>query len=143
MTQIQFHVQVSDRLGYACRLLRKAVRKGAGVAVTGPAQTLTRLDKMLWAFDPIEFVPHVFVRQGEAVSPRLMATPLWLTADVAQATHLPVLVNMGEEPAEGFESYQRLIEIVSVDADERDAGRRRWRHYVAQGYTPEKHEAAN
>ena len=35
MTEVEFHVNVPDRLQYACRLLRKACRKGVRVAVTG------------------------------------------------------------------------------------------------------------
>jgi DNA polymerase-3 subunit chi len=52
-----------------------------------------------------------------------------------------VLVYLGDEPAEGFESYARLIEIVSTDEAEREAARRRWKHYAARGYAIQKHEA--
>lgn len=141
MTQILFHVQVADRLGYACRLLRKAVRQGARVAVTAPEPTLMRLDKMLWSFDPIEFLPHVLLRTGEALSPRLQATPVVLVADATQAALRSVLVNVGDDAPEGFEGFERLIEIVSTRDDEREAGRRRWRHYLVQGHAPRKHEA--
>ena len=58
MTEIAFHVNVPDRLAYACRLLRKAVRQGARVAVTAPPATLRGLDRALWTFEPTEFVPH-------------------------------------------------------------------------------------
>jgi DNA polymerase-3 subunit chi len=135
MTEVQFHFNVPDRLLYACRLLRKALRSGArGVAVTAPAATLGALDRTLWAFDPQEFIPHLLLRQGEAPAPRLARTPIWLVERAEQGMQHPVLVHLGEEPAVGFESFQRLIEIVSNDLDERETARRRWKHYAGRGY---------
>lgn len=135
MTEIQFHFNVPDRLLYACRLLRKALRSGvSGVAVSGPAATLARLDKLLWSFDPQEFIPHVLLREGQQLAERLTRTPIWLVERTEQGAHHPVLVHLGEEPAEGFESFKRLIEIVSTDEAERDSARRRWKHYAGRGY---------
>lgn len=139
MTEVEFHFNTPDRMGYACRLLRKAVRKGAGVAVTGPAPTLDALDRLLWTFADTEFVPHLRCSVA-APSPRLQRTPVWLVDRAEQAGHLPVLVNLGEGPADGFESFQRLIEVVSTDAVEREAARRRWRHYASRGYAISRHE---
>src|SRR5882672_5748471 len=116
MTEVQFHFNVPDRLLYACRLLRKALRSGAsGVAVSAPAATLTRLDRTLWTFDPQEFIPHVLVRRGDSVPARLERTPIWLVEQAEQGARHPVLVHLGEEPATAFESFSRLIEIVSTD----------------------------
>jgi len=142
MTEVLFHFNVPDRLLYACRLLRKAVRSGTGVAVSAPAATLARLDRALWTFDAQEFLPHLLLRAGEEPPPRLQRTPIWLVERAEQAAHHPVLVHLGEEPAEGFESFTRLIEIVSTDAAERDAARRRWKHYAARGYAIERHEVS-
>ncbi|WP_280150378.1 DNA polymerase III subunit chi [Piscinibacter sp. XHJ-5] len=141
MTEVQFHFNVPDRLLYACRLLRKALRSGAaGVAVSGPGDTLGRLDRTLWTFEPQEFIPHVLLRGGETLAPRLRRTPIWLVERAELAAHHPVLVHLGEEPAAGFESFGRLIEIVSTDDDERAAARRRWKHYAGRGYAIQKFE---
>ena len=43
-----------------------------------------------------------------------------------------MLLNLADGVAEGFETFARLIEVVSADGA--DAGRRRWRHYSARGY---------
>ena len=143
MTEVQFHFNVPDRLGYACRLLRKALRSGAGgVAVTAPAATLAKLDRALWTFDPQDFIPHIVVPPGQPPSARLHDTPIWLVEKAEQAAHHPVLVHLGHEPADGFESFRRLVEIVSTDPDERDAARLRWKHYAARGYEIQKFEVA-
>ena len=142
LTEVQFHFNAPDRLAYACRLLRKALRSGAsGVAVSAPAATLARLDRTLWTFEPGDFIPHILVRGAEPPAARFQRTPIWLVEHAQQAAQHPVLVHLGDEPADGFESFQRLIEIVSSDADEREAARRRWKHYAARGYEIRKFEA--
>lgn len=140
MTEVSFHFNVPDTLGYACRLLRKATRQGSRVTVTGDGTTLSGLDRVLWTFDPIEFIPHVLVRRGEPPAERLRATPVCLAEDLGDALHQEVLVNLGAEPPRGFESFDRVIEIVSTDEDERAAARARWKHYAARGYAIVRHE---
>ena len=58
MTEVAFHFNAPDKLGYACRLLRKAVGTGARVMVTGDSSTLRELDVALWTFAPLEFLAH-------------------------------------------------------------------------------------
>ena len=144
MTEISFHFNVADRLEYACRLLRKASRQGAHVVVTAPAPVLTQLDRVLWTFDPIEFLPHVMPRPGQALPPRLAATRVWLLEDPGAAPYHDVLVNLGQEAApSGFESFSRLIEIVTADETERASARGRWKHYAARGYAIERHSVVS
>lgn len=140
MTEVSFHFNVPDTLGYACRLLRKATRQGSRVTVTGDGTTLAGLDRVLWSFDPIEFIPHLLLGGRQAPAERLRATPVCLVEDLGAALHHDVLVNLGAEPPRGFESFARVIEIVSTDADDRHAARQRWKHYASRGYAIVKHE---
>lgn len=141
MTEVEFHVNVPDRLQYACRLLRKACRKGVRVAVMGSPSILSELDRQLWTFEADEFIAHVRVCAGQAASSSAQRSPVWLVEDAGLGAELAVLVNLGDELAAGFESYERLIEVVSSDEVERVAGRQRWKQYLNLGYTPRKHEA--
>ena len=43
--QVDFHSGVTDKVGHACRLLRKAVRQGARVQVCGEPAELDALDQ--------------------------------------------------------------------------------------------------
>jgi DNA polymerase-3 subunit chi len=140
MTEIRFHFNVPDRTDYACRLLRKATQQGAKVVVTGPAPVLAQFDRALWTFDPIEFLPHVMPRPGQPVPERLRAAPVWLLADTSDAPHHDALLNLGPETPPGFESFARVIEIVSPDDADRAAARQRWKHYAGRGYAIQKHE---
>lgn len=142
MTEVSFHFNVPDRLGYACRLLRKAARRGARVAVSAPAAVLAELDQQLWVFEPLDFVPHVRAMPGRPLAPRLQATPVWLTEQVSEAPHREVLLNLGDEMVSGFESFARVIELVSAAGPDRAAGRARWKHYSERGYAIAKHDVA-
>jgi DNA polymerase-3 subunit chi len=140
MTEISFHFNVADRVSYACRLLRKATRQGARVTVTAADEMLSELDRALWSFDPIEFLPHLWLRSGEPLAKRLSATPVCLVAAPSLALHHDVLLNLGSQAPSGFESYARVVELVSCDDDERAAARVRWTHYAARGYSIQRHE---
>jgi DNA polymerase III subunit chi len=140
MTEFSFHTNVPHLLGYTCRLLRKATRQGARVVVTAPAGTLAALDAALWTFDPLDFVPHLMPAPGATIAERLRATPVWLFERPADASHHEVLVNLGAQAPEGFESFARVFEIVPTDAEGVAAGRLRWKHYASRGYAIEHHE---
>lgn len=145
MTEIKFHFNVADRTEYACRLLRKASRQGATVVVTGPVPVLALLDRALWTFDALEFLPHALLRAGQMVPERLRRTKIWLSEDPSASGHHEVLVNLGLDTPEvprGFESFARVIEVVSSDENDRVAARQRWKHYAGRGYVIERHEVA-
>lgn len=142
MTEVSFHFNVPDRTEYTCRLLRKATRLGSKVVVTGAPPLLAHLDRALWSFDPLEFVPHVMARAGEPLAARLRTTPVWLVSELAHAGHHDVLVNLHDDAPAGFESFARVIEIVTADEQDRAAARLRWKHYAARGYAIDRHEVA-
>ena len=139
MTEVQFHVNVPDSVHYTCRLLRKALRQGARVAVTGSASTLAELDRALWTFEADEFLPHVLMN-GDLPTPAQARAPVWLVEDASHGTEMSVLVNLGAPVTAGFEAYPRIIEIVSSNDEDRLAGRQRWRDYLTRGCAPVKHE---
>lgn len=143
MTEIRFHFNLADRAGYACRLLRKAQRHGGGgVVVTGSDETLGEIDRGLWQLGPAEFVPHAFVSDAASVPERLHVTTVWLAGTAHESPCHGTLVNLGSTAPRGFESFERLIELVSTDEADRQQARERWRGYQKRGYAIERHEVA-
>lgn len=139
MTEVAFHFNAPDKLGYACRLLRKALAKGSKVVVTGEAELLRDLDVALWTFAPLEFIPHCQTGSAPAV---LAASPVVLADAPRAAPHQQVLVNLGREVPDGFERFERLIEVVTVDEADRLQARQRWKHYAERGYAITRHDRA-
>jgi DNA polymerase III subunit chi len=144
IAEVEFHTGVADPLGFTCRLLRKAYRKGSRVLVTAPAPLLSQLDRELWTFDERDFVPHLRLA-GTPQATLAARTPIWLSdgAVPAGATAAPdVLVNLGAEPQDDLGPFSRVIEIVGAEPDAEQAGRQRWRTYKARGLSITHHAAA-
>lgn len=138
MTEVAFHFNVPDKLAYACRLVRKASGTGAKVVVTGEPALLRALDTELWTFSPLEFIAHCHAGQADAQV--LAASPVVLAEAPRGVPHHEVLVNLSGAVPEGFEKFERLIEIVSLEADDRQQARGRWKHYKDRGYEIVRHD---
>jgi DNA polymerase-3 subunit chi len=131
-TQIEFHFNAPSKLAYACRLVRKAVSQGQRLFVVAEPDFLDRLDSALWAVSPHDFVSHcVGLEDAMAanhssviLAPQLVSLPGVKTA-----------INLGPEVPTPFETFERLIEVVSDDPSDRAEARARWKAYSAQGYT--------
>jgi DNA polymerase-3 subunit chi len=141
MSKVEFHHGVGDKLGYACRLLRKAYKAGARVVVTGDAATLKTLDKQLWVFDDQEFIPHVLAQADQPVPARQHDTPIWLSVDPASAPgERGILVNLGLPVPAGLDRFERMFDVVSNSPDDRQQGRARWKAYTAMGWSVHPHQ---
>lgn len=140
MTEVAFHFNVPAKLAYACRLLRKAAGSGSKVVVTGEPELLRTLDTELWTFSALEFIPHCHAATAE---PQVLAASPVVLADSARGTpHHEVLVNLGATVPDGFERFERLIEVVTVEDDDRQRARTRWKHYADRGYALVRHDLA-
>jgi DNA polymerase-3 subunit chi len=135
MTEVEFHFNVGDKLAYSCRLLRKARAGGAKIMVTAEPNMLAQLDQMLWTFSSTEFLPHC---RGDADPATLALTPILLatspTDPAFAGSPYGVLVNLGQVVPEGFERFERFIELVASAEEDRQSARQRWKHYKDRGY---------
>ena len=137
MTEVAFHFNAPDRVAYACRLLRKAVGSGARIVVTGLPDTLQQLDAALWTISPIDFVPHCSLKSDAWV---VAASPVVLATSTQSVPHQDVLLNLGNLVPDGFERFERVIEVVGLDDEDRQFARGRWKHYADHGYAITRHD---
>ena len=93
MTEIEFHVNVADKLHYSCRLLRKVLRSGVKAVVTAEAELLAQLDQLLWQFSTTEFLPHCM---SNAPAHTVAVTPVLLSAQLDGCAADSVLINLGQ-----------------------------------------------
>lgn len=140
MTKVAFHFGAPDKVGYACRLLRKAVNAGATVEVVSDAPTMDLLSSQLWALSATDFVPHCTALDEGALR-ELSPVLLTLSPHSDPATR-QVLVNLGSVVPAGYERFERLIEVVGTDDADRALARERWKHYTHAGYTIVRHDLA-
>jgi DNA polymerase-3 subunit chi len=138
VTEVAFHFGAPERLAYTCRLLRKATATGARLLVRSSADHCAELDAALWCLAPTEFISHCNATAATAV--RARSAVLLLDDAAALDTDFPILVNLADDVPEGFDRFERVIEIVSTDEHERNLARQRWKHYTALGYTIARHD---
>jgi DNA polymerase III subunit chi len=129
--KVEFHSGVADKLGAACRFLQKAQAAGASAVVCADRATLDRLDSALWTFEPLSFVAHARWRGSAAPPPALARTPTWLVDDPNCVASRELLLNLGPAMVAGWDRFARVVEIVSNEPADAEAGRQRWRIYSA------------
>ena len=131
MTRIDFHSKVPDKLLYACRLVRKALKAEKQVVLLAQDEAqLTALDDLLWTFSATDFLPHV--RADDVLAAQ---TPVILSDDPTQALpHHQILINLTRRTPDHFARFERLFEVISTDADDLVAGRERYKQYQTRGY---------
>ncbi|HXA46787.1 MAG TPA: DNA polymerase III subunit chi [Burkholderiaceae bacterium] len=131
MTRVDFHSKVADKIGYACRLVRKARAADCRVViVTDGAAQLQVLDEALWTFSELDFLPHAKAEDAIAAQ-----TPIILATNADNALpHHQILINLSSETPVHFTQFERMLEIVSAEPADAAAGRERYRYYQQQGY---------
>jgi DNA polymerase III subunit chi len=130
VTRIDFYRYAEDKQRLACRLAAKVVAKPAKLVVYSPdAKTLADFDRTLWTFQATGFVPHVFLE-----SPLAAETPIVLASSGDALPHHEVLLNLADEWPPFFATFDRLLEIVGTDEEDKARARERYSFYKKRGY---------
>ena len=138
MTSIDFYFNAQDRLQVACRLAGKAMKQKQRLLIYAPdAGTASRIDRMLWTWPAIGFVPHCAANAALAAE-----TPVLIASGEETPEGCEVMLNLGPGCPPHFERFGRLLELVGVDEDDKQAGRERYRFYRERGYPLASHDLA-
>ena len=139
MTTIDFYFNAADRLQVACRLAGKALEQRKRMLIFAPhLEVAQKLDRLLWTWPAIAFVPHCLATDALATE-----TPVLIAADGETAPECDVLLNLWHECPAFFARYDRLLEIVSLEEEDRKAGRLRYAWYRDRGYPIRSHDLAS
>lgn len=138
MTQIGFYIlRESDDKGLlllACRLAEKAYQRKYRVYIHTPeTDAQRRLDDKLWTFSQGSFVPHALAGEDTAA-------PVLIGGEEPPPGVDGVLINLAPDVPDFFSRFERLIELVSADGEQRKLARNRYRFYQDRGYSLETHE---
>lgn len=136
MTQISFFHGARDRLQAIAAWLVRAGSEGRQVLVYVPAgERSEQLDRLLWTHPATGFAPHC-----RASDPIAAETPILLALELDNPPHDNCLLNLSNEIPPGFSRFQQLVEIISVDDEDRLPGRERFRFYRERGYPLENRD---
>lgn len=141
MTRIDFHTNIADKVSYACRLARKAYgARGKLVLLVDDAVQAAALNEALWTIGETDFLPHAMAGDALAAQSPIVimvdgdAAAFAHDAHDAHYAHYDMLVNLTRATPAQFERFQRVFEIISTDADDAAAGRRRYAAYKNDAY---------
>jgi DNA polymerase-3 subunit chi len=139
MSRVDFYViseEGSDaRLRYACRLAEKAVDHGLRVYLqTASIAEAQRLDELLWTFSDRSFLAHEI-----GASPSHPKVMVLLGEGEAPPDYRQVLINLTDRLPSNLEAYERIAEIVDVDAERKRLSRERYKQYRERGCALETH----
>lgn len=127
MTDVVFHYGVADKSDYAIRLLRKAVRSGARVRVALAPTELATFSASLWAMAPTGFVAHC---DDQAPASLKRRSPVILgTTGESDEPEVAVLLNLTDDMPEDPQRYEKILEVITTDPQDRQQGRTRKRAY--------------
>jgi DNA polymerase-3 subunit chi len=139
MTTIDFYFNADDRLQVACRLAAKAASQNTRMMIYAPdGDTASRIDKLLWTWQALAFVPHCSPHDAVAAE-----TPILVAAGEETPEGCSVLLNLSAAAPPHFERFERLLELVGRADEERQAGRGRYRYYRDRGYKITDHDLAH
>jgi DNA polymerase-3 subunit chi len=135
VTRIDFYTSVPDKLQAACRIASKVYGLGYRIVICCPdADTAGRMDRMLWSHPPTGFIPHCSADNALA-----SVTPIVIDFRGEAPPHDEVLVNLTPQWPQFFSRFKRLVEIVSVDDEDRQLARERYKFYRDRGYDIHTH----
>ncbi|UOF93886.1 MAG: DNA polymerase III subunit chi [Bordetella sp.] len=131
---IDFIFDVENRLIAACHVIKKYYSIGYKFIIFCDNHNMRLFNRMLWSFDDISFIPHVFITDGLAKD-----TPIILTntcpSESVKIIGLEIekfwLLNISDICPPNYFNFIHLIEIVSREPDDRFFARKRWKEYKA------------
>ena len=130
MTKIDFYTGTDDKLRTACLLSHKAMQNGLRVLLHTPDQaTAEMLDQLLWQHPAAAFMPHCLSSDQAAAE-----MPVIIGHQPEPFPHSEVLISLHTTCLPFFSRFERVIEIVSHDAEDSRLGRERFGFYRERGY---------
>jgi len=131
VTKVDFYTGSTDKLRTACQLSHKAMQHGVRVLLHTPdASTCDALDKLLWHYPAIAFLPHCRTHESAAAS-----MPVVLGHDPEMPPpHSELLISLNDTCLPFFSRFERVIEIVGQDENDVRLGRERFGFYRDRGY---------
>ena len=104
MQKIDIHFIVPNRLRYACLVARTVYKRGLTLAMwSSETKKLTELDELLWRFDDLAFLPHVFADDCHAAE-----TPILLSTKLPQLTGDVLVLLADALPADWQKEFGRI-----------------------------------
>jgi len=132
MTEISFYHMTRNSLEEVLpRLLEKVLETGMrAMVVTDNEMSLQTLDKVLWTYTPLAFLPH-----GTPHDPFPEKQPILLTTTQENTNQADIIVLTHDTESTDLSPYKRCLEIFNGRNEKSvQKARERWAKYKAAGH---------
>ena len=143
MTRIDFYFNVTNRLIFSCRVIRKVIHDSKAdskdpIVVYCPEKSkLSFFGGLLYSFSSTDFLPNVFVGDSlEQVTPIVLSANPWIPSSPRRPN---LLLNLDDKICEVFSSFDRVVEVVGSDESEKLPAREKYTFYKNRGYRIHNH----
>lgn len=105
------------------------MQNGVRVLLHTPHQEVAeQLNQLLWSFPATAFLPHCFSHETDAAT-----MPIVIGCDNTWP-HSELLISLHDQCPTFFSRFDRVIEIISNEAEDAALGRERFKFYRDRGY---------
>lgn len=139
-TRVDFYVlsdtndQGDGPLLMLCRLAEKAYNAGFQVwCRVQDGAAANHLDRLLWTFRDISFVPHGLLGTGGSSLVTIGSDANFWREDAVVRSKPQVVVNLCDTAVPDGERFDRICEVVGIGEAAKAAGRARYKAYQASG----------
>jgi len=130
VTRIDFYSNAEPKLEVACRLVDKVIQQHLCVVVYAPDENTARsFNSLLSAHPVVGFVPHWIAQHALSSE-----TPVVIAREDTEMAHYEVILNLHADSPPSFSRFERLVELVGANDDDRQLARGRFRFYRDRGY---------
>ena len=117
-----------------CRLSQKLYQQQQTLFILTDSEAKAKqLDELLWTFNESVFLPHSLLSNSN------LAAPIRLGSDEPNMA-FAILLNLKQQPPHQTQAYQRILEIVAPNANDKQQRREHYRYYQQQGYEVHSHQ---
>lgn len=138
MSRVDFYIlpEGSNPNRFACSITSKALQNGNQVYIhTRDREDAVLLDNLLWTFNDISFIPHHLAGQ-----PQQYEAPVYIGWNGNLMDNCQVLINLSDTIPEFAGKFERIIEIVAGNDQQRSLARGRYRDYRDRNYELHDHK---
>jgi DNA polymerase-3 subunit chi len=140
MSRVDFYILPegagTDR--FACSIAKKAWSTGNRVHIhTQSEEKAKGMDDLLWTFRDISFIPHELYNDDSIVDED---TPITIGYGNAFPEQSQVIINLDLEIPAFVTKFNRIVEIVGGDENNKKFARQRYRQYKDGDYETHDHK---
>ncbi len=120
---------------FVCQLADKVRNEGYDIYIhAATREAAATIADLLWTFRDISFLPHASIDSPDAAD-----CPVIVGWEGEGPLQRQVLINLSGNLPEHTSAYERVIEVVPSDPDERHQARLRYKDYRARGMEMHSH----